>query len=75
MSAARLLTDRALFDAAVDLAQQRGNWRHKAWCGGTAQHTQHQCQLKAREREARIVNLAIMAELRCEREHHARGAA
>lgn len=72
MSAYNLLSDRALFSASVDLARQRGHWRHKAWCGGTAQHTRRQCQLKAREREARIVNLAILAELRCEREAGAR---
>lgn len=71
----RHLNDRDLFAAAADLARQRSHWRQLAWAGGTQHHTRRQCQLKACERETRIVNLAIVAELRCERDHHARGAA
>lgn len=64
------LTDRALFDAAVDLAQQRARLLRAA-DQGHASLSRRQCQLRAREREARIVNLSITAELRCEREARA----
>jgi hypothetical protein len=68
MSSLSSISDRDLFAAAVDLAQQRARLRQRAQAGGAGGQSKRQCQLAARGREARIVNLAIVAEVRCERE-------
>lgn len=59
-------TDLELYQAALDLARQRAYWRQAAEVGSPV-FTRRQCLLRARKREALIVDIAISAELRCER--------
>lgn len=63
------MNDTDLFHAAQELAQRRQRWLDRA-AGRlpSPESTRRQCLAQARKCEARIVNLAILAELRCERE-------
>jgi hypothetical protein len=61
------MTDIELFNHAVNAAQGRQHWRSQAAKGGSIHFTRRQCLHHARQAEARIVNLAILAEQRARR--------
>ena len=67
MSRLRCATDLELHQAAVDLARQRAYWLQAAEVGSPVL-TRRQCLLRARKREAHIVDIAIQVEMRCELE-------
>lgn len=67
------MTDQQLFDAAQETAQRRARWLKRAAdtarsAPSLAEFPRRRCLALARQCEARIVNLSITAELRCQRE-------
>lgn len=62
-----LRSDLELHQGAIDLARQRAYWLQAAEVGSPA-FTRRQCLLRARKREALIVNVAIQVEKRCRSE-------
>ncbi|QXL84112.1 hypothetical protein [Comamonas sp. NLF-1-9] len=67
------MNDTALFLAAQETAQRRGRWLERAAdttrsAQSLAEFPRRRCLALARKCETHIVDLAILAELRCERE-------
>lgn len=62
------MTDLDLFRAAEECAQRRQRWIDRAAGLLPSEKTRRQCLHQARKCELSIVDLAILAELRCERE-------
>lgn len=68
------MTDLDLFNSAVYWAQKRAHYRQRADQGHQTL-TRRQCLHRARQAEARIVDLSIKAEIRARREMDLRAAA
>lgn len=65
----RMLTDQQIFDNAVYYARQRAYLRSLAQCPDRERRTdwsRQKCMVHANKAEARVVDLAIISELRSE---------